>query len=103
MIRRPPRSTLFPYTTLFRSIERLPHPDEPGASPRGVHDRVREGPAELLGQFEPERFLALDAVRLSQRGNVHGAGRGGVRARRRAAVADMTVQEHEVTAVAPDL
>src|ERR1051325_7241877 len=24
MIRRPPRSTLFPYTTLFRSIERLP-------------------------------------------------------------------------------
>src|SRR3712207_7010960 len=28
MIRRPPRSTLFPYTTLFRSI---PHPD---AGPR---------------------------------------------------------------------
>src|SRR2546430_13495955 len=25
MIRRPPRSTLFPYTTLFRSIKRLPH------------------------------------------------------------------------------
>src|SRR2546426_4845071 len=25
MIRRPPRSTLFPYTTLFRSV----HPDEP--------------------------------------------------------------------------
>src|SRR3712207_4395721 len=25
MIRRPPRSTLFPYTTLFRSAERLPH------------------------------------------------------------------------------
>src|SRR3712207_6312177 len=24
MIRRPPRSTLFPYTTLFRSIERIP-------------------------------------------------------------------------------
>src|SRR3712207_7781263 len=24
MIRRPPRSTLFPYTTLFRSCERLP-------------------------------------------------------------------------------
>src|SRR2546430_13062016 len=36
MIRRPPRSTLFPYTTLFRSVcsagERLP-PDAPGASP----------------------------------------------------------------------
>src|SRR5437667_5342815 len=25
MIRRPPRSTLFPYTTLFRSFRRLPH------------------------------------------------------------------------------
>src|SRR5256885_13127851 len=24
MIRRPPRSTLFPYTTLFRSLEALP-------------------------------------------------------------------------------
>src|SRR2546427_6035081 len=29
MIRRPPRSTLFPYTTLFRSIERLAN--EPAA------------------------------------------------------------------------
>src|SRR5260370_26933377 len=26
MIRRPPRSTLFPYTTLFRSAGRLSHP-----------------------------------------------------------------------------
>src|SRR2546426_8889840 len=28
MIRRPPRSTLFPYTTLFRSLpaSRIPHP-----------------------------------------------------------------------------
>src|SRR2546430_13372762 len=25
MIRRPPRSTLFPYTTLFRSLERFLH------------------------------------------------------------------------------
>src|SRR5258707_11298704 len=24
MIRRPPRSTLFPYTTLFRSVENIP-------------------------------------------------------------------------------
>src|SRR3712207_8972921 len=37
MIRRPPRSTLFPYTTLFRSVRRmmarlltlLPEPDSP--------------------------------------------------------------------------
>src|SRR5256885_10921415 len=27
MIRRPPRSTLFPYPTLFRSVEVGPHPN----------------------------------------------------------------------------
>src|SRR2546426_1917830 len=32
MIRRPPRSTLFPYTTLFRSRQR---DDAPGAAARG--------------------------------------------------------------------
>src|SRR5258705_4277283 len=41
MIRRPPRSTLFPYTTLFRSPEPAPCPaDRPGllrADRRGVH------------------------------------------------------------------
>src|SRR3712207_9446025 len=29
MIRRPPRSTLFPYTTLFRSLTDADGPDEP--------------------------------------------------------------------------
>src|SRR2546426_4979963 len=29
MIRRPPRSTLFPYTTLFRSPVAQPKPDQP--------------------------------------------------------------------------
>src|SRR2546422_5447748 len=29
MIRRPPRSTLFPYTTLFRSLDRGGAPPEP--------------------------------------------------------------------------
>src|SRR5688572_32698358 len=33
MIRRPPRSTLFPYTTLFRSRGAIP-PGSPGRSPR---------------------------------------------------------------------
>src|SRR5688572_32343203 len=41
MIRRPPRSTLFPYTTLFRSIARQPrhrsgrHPHCAGGAPPG--------------------------------------------------------------------
>src|SRR5256885_10519601 len=46
MIRRPPRSTLFPYTTLFRSQHRAPpelHDDEPLA--HGVQ-RDAVGPAQ---------------------------------------------------------
>src|SRR5256886_4663050 len=35
MIRRPPRSTLFPYTTLFRSRDR------PGARPGGTRSQPR--------------------------------------------------------------
>src|SRR3712207_8644975 len=53
MIRRPPRSTLFPYTTLFRSErvlqERLvrgavaqPEVEQPGAD-RGAHGAARVG------------------------------------------------------------
>src|SRR2546426_1466718 len=42
MIRRPPRSTLFPYTTLFRSLAaQFSGEDRAGRAPRG---HVREGP-----------------------------------------------------------
>src|SRR3989475_3566484 len=34
MIRRPPRSTLFPYTTLFRSRRRVPPRSAAGRAPR---------------------------------------------------------------------
>src|SRR5437660_6059946 len=51
MIRRPPRSTLFPYTTLFRSAQ-----DAPGARlARGERDRrpqVRLGLPERLRRSE---------------------------------------------------
>src|ERR1051325_8186365 len=33
MIRRPPRSTLFPYTTLFRSPPKPPKPEEKNSPP----------------------------------------------------------------------
>src|SRR5690348_17687190 len=41
MIRRPPRSTLFPYTTLFRS--RAPEPSPPAMSPVRIVPRARVG------------------------------------------------------------
>src|SRR3712207_9483956 len=42
MIRRPPRSTLFPYTTLFRSVSAPPASGEFDAQPHpdAVHARV---------------------------------------------------------------
>src|SRR3989441_12957520 len=43
MIRRPPRSTLFPYTTLFRSPARSARPVVPG----GLATRQRRGAAAL--------------------------------------------------------
>src|SRR2546429_6807139 len=43
MIRRPPRSTLFPYTTLFRS-----------RGERGGRCRRRDGPAGLGGGTRPD-------------------------------------------------
>src|SRR5258705_4824375 len=57
MIRRPPRSTLFPYTTLFRSLqvfrEQIDHRIEmPGAKARGVRgdDHIRHRPERARGR-----------------------------------------------------
>src|SRR3712207_8729178 len=47
MIRRPPRSTLFPYTTLFRSREG----EEPGDRRKGrQHDADDRDPGEAQGR-----------------------------------------------------
>src|SRR5258708_17892715 len=48
MIRRPPRSTLFPYTTLFRSLRISGRADRPWAS-AGRGRRARHRVADLLG------------------------------------------------------
>src|SRR2546427_3620010 len=65
MIRRPPRSTLFPYTTLFRSTEYLssrkaesprrsvtsPMEEKPTSGSRALkHDRSEEHTSELQSQ-----------------------------------------------------
>src|SRR5256885_6571301 len=42
MIRRPPRSTLFPYTTLFRS-EKLQRARDPALKPIAAADLLEEG------------------------------------------------------------
>src|SRR5688572_31079438 len=45
MIRRPPRSTLFPYTTLFRSRPGAAHPGDPRRFGVGRHRPRLESPA----------------------------------------------------------
>src|SRR2546422_6910979 len=51
MIRRPPRSTLFPYTTLFRSLGLLPVFGRPVHDPdlgvRDVEDLARRPPQDV--------------------------------------------------------
>src|SRR2546427_9402976 len=56
MIRRPPRSTLFPYTTLFRSPEvHFPVPIDAGATERWGAE------VAFVGSFYPERAELLEA------------------------------------------
>src|SRR2546425_1606673 len=85
MIRRPPRSTLFPYTTLFRSIVQVRHrpvfPDEgmgtvrtaegnahhltPRVDGEGFAEEVSAERAEilsLLGAFGPEEGVRYEVA-----------------------------------------
>src|SRR5256886_17407727 len=73
MIRRPPRSTLFPYTTLFRS-DRVPPPAPPRSLPR------RPGPYRPQGR-PPAAPLGAQSARVRAGRGDHGAG-GGARPHR---------------------
>src|SRR3989442_2616124 len=82
MIRRPPRSTLFPYTTLFRSLQTTRHlycfgkqgnnpdlppapPPEPWPSP-GAATQLQIIPAEVL--LRPRQAVAFRARKLDANG-----------------------------------
>src|SRR3712207_9100726 len=61
MIRRPPRSTLFPYTTLFRSREVARHQIVYGAHIH-VTDGQRVKEDQLLATWDPFTFAILTEV-----------------------------------------
>src|SRR3712207_7282532 len=63
MIRRPPRSTLFPYTTLFRSEQRVEALARPVV--RGEHDLEQRAARALAKRVERRR---------DGPGHAHGAG-----------------------------
>src|SRR2546422_11746601 len=63
MIRRPPRSTLFPYTTLFRS--------RPPSRRRAACDRERKATPRRAGasrDLDRRRLVGGDMGRVAQRG-----------------------------------
>src|SRR3712207_7209859 len=81
MIRRPPRSTLFPYTTLFRSFE-IPSSEANIRGYRGeksyrlleqdgaiMHESVVNGGDILIGRTSPPRFMEEYKDRKSTRLN----------------------------------
>src|SRR5574340_503135 len=66
MIRRPPRSTLFPYTTLFRSL---------GSEPLAREGLSRRGAPDPCGPGQSDRALPRGWTRvLGERGGAHGGG-----------------------------
>src|SRR3712207_7223184 len=66
MIRRPPRSTLFPYTTLFRSPRPGPRPRRPSwRSSRGHDAGERRAVREMrLGRLGPAAEDVVDGEEL---------------------------------------
>src|SRR2546430_7379251 len=71
MIRRPPRSTLFPYTTLFRSRQDRPGPElhlrryAPVRQRRGAVERSEEHTSELQSQSNLVCRLLLEKKKLT--------------------------------------
>src|SRR3712207_8939083 len=72
MIRRPPRSTLFPYTTLFRSARH--GPARAGAEPRLLLRRARAplgAPLRALRVGAPARSVARVRAQVPDRSEEH--------------------------------
>src|ERR1041385_9422068 len=69
MIRRPPRSTLFPYTTLFRSRHELCRHDLPGL-PRCDLDRCGSRSEEHTSELQSRLHLVCRLL-LEKKNNIH--------------------------------
>src|SRR3712207_8001555 len=65
MIRRPPRSTLFPYTTLFRSDVELPHTDVVAELLEFLRDAARSL-AFVLRRADPDADLRGEGAYVAQ-------------------------------------
>src|SRR3712207_8995764 len=75
MIRRPPRSTLFPYTTLFRSGQTPPRKDGKTHGQADLREPARRRPRPrdglLRSRGRPERRAVLRQHRVLHRSEEH--------------------------------
>src|SRR3712207_6989069 len=62
MIRRPPRSTLFPYTTLFRSDGRRSGPLRAVASCREIPRQTRDAVRQVEGDNDEDDAIGHHAI-----------------------------------------
>src|SRR2546426_11036863 len=69
MIRRPPRSTLFPYTTLFRSVKIAPTNAAPPYRP--APDLLGRMLHDVFPKAQADEFLGLIERALAWRQTVH--------------------------------
>src|SRR2546422_1478840 len=98
MIRRPPRSTLFPYTTLFRSCRaaasarRYRRPTSAAAEQPPGTERLREGRSEEHTSELQSRLHLVCRLLLEKKKKKHMAT---VRFRRQHRVGGVTRLEHE--------
>src|SRR2546430_16645242 len=91
MIRRPPRSTLFPYTTLFRSLEAVILPC--GAHAGLLVFRAAAVGGERVADVMAARLADDDAALLRQ---AVGAGRGGERVQEAGGIGGLPVLHVEL-------
>src|SRR3712207_8000331 len=61
MIRRPPRSTLFPYTTLFRSRAEIRSNSELGRTIKDYNDRSELVPDEIIVEMIDRKSTRLNS------------------------------------------
>src|SRR5258707_13669965 len=73
MIRRPPRSTLFPYTTLFRSMVLVEDGTEDASAPYS-HVHRHDDPRGVVGWTLIETLMWTMAVEVSLVGGQYAAG-----------------------------
>src|SRR6266511_5042346 len=71
MIRRPPRSTLFPYTTLFRSLRRWPRP-LPGRGSPSPGNRGRDRKSTRLNSSHVKISYAVFCLKKNKKNKIVG-------------------------------